>query len=421
MAGVGLCLALLVQFAVLSVGFIQDTPGGLEHYVLRPDFIVSVTGAEMLLRGEGTHLYDEAAQRVVEESVLREGGIGGPVRLLGYNHPPFVSVIVAALRLLGLPYSTIFLLWTFLRLAAFALALWMLSRAWAISGVSRLLCALVAFAFYPVVVSLQVGQPTAFVVLGWAAGSAALRMGKERSAGVWLSLVALKPQHLPVILLALAVMRRWKALAAFAITAGIATIAVMPFAGWDWPFHYVQLLLKQAAQPPNVVIDPAMMQNWRGFFMRVLNFSPSARTYAILATIFTIIAVAVVWWLATRRPNRQHPRSALSPQPSVLSTPLWAFTLCAALLASYHLLYPDLALAIVPGWIIARMALSRPVSDPARWLWLGWLWIGWTLGFVVNYQTIQVALAPAWLAITAVCLLVPAFAGRRRIAVGSRQ
>ena len=310
------------------------------------------------------------------------------------------------------PYSAIFILWTALRVAALVAALWLLSRAWPIRGVSGLLCALLALAFYPVVVSLQVGQPTALVLLGWAGGSAALRLGNERSAGIWLTLAIVKPQHLPVILLALVITRRWKALATSAVVVGLASIAVMPFAGWDWPLRFLSLLIKQATQAPNVVIDPAMMQNWRVFFMRVLNFSPSAPTYAAIAILLTIVAVPIAWWYAARRSGLTL-NVPLSPQSSVLYTKLWAFTLCASLLASYHLLYPDLALAIVPGWIIAHMALSRSVRDPTRWLWLGWLWIGWTLGFVVNYQTIQVALAPAWLAITVVSLLVSAFGGRR--------
>lgn len=418
--GIGACLALLVQYLVMSVGFVRDTPGGLPGYVLRPDFIVTVTGAEMLLHGDGTRLYDEEAQRLAEVRALREAG-RDTSRLLGFNHPPFAAIVVAVLRLAGLPYSAIFLVWTLLRLAAIVVGLWALSRAWPVPGASGVLCALVALTFYPVVVSLQVGQTTPFVLLGWAVGSAALRLGNDRAGGVWLALAALKPQHLPLLLLALLVMRRWRALRAFAVTVGAAVLLAMPFTGWDWPWHYGELLIRQATQAPNVVIDPAMMQNWRGFFMRVLNFAPGAALYAAIASIVTVLGVIAVWYKVqsskfkvqgspTQESLGELRASAVSNSPlatrySLLPTNLWAFTLCAAMLASYHLLYPDLALAVVPGWIIAAMALARPVSNPARWAWLGWLWVGWCLGFIVNYQSIVVALAPAWLAITALCLV----------------
>ena len=407
--GIIASLALLAQFAVMSVGFVRDTPGGLSRYVLRPDFIVSVTGAELLLHGDGALLYDEGSQKLAEERALREAGVSvDPNRLLGFNHPPFAAIVVAGLRLTGLSYSDVFLLWTALRLAALALALWALSRAWPMRGPSKWLCVLLALTFYPVIVGLQVGQTTTFVLLGLAAGSAALRLGRDGAAGAWLALVALKPQHLPVLLIALAVMGRWRALRVFALTVAAMTVAAGPFAGWDWPLGFIKLLIKQATQPPNIVIDPAMMQNWRGFFTRVLNFNSNAALYAALASIVTVLAVATLWW----RYQAKHRSEVVSSNLSTFRSPrspldsrLWAFTLCAAMLASYHLLYPDVALAVVPGWIIAALALARPVGDPARWAWLGLLWVGWCLGFLVNYQSIAVAYAPLWLAVTAVCLV----------------
>jgi hypothetical protein len=439
--GIAACLALLVQYGIMTVGFVRETPGGFPRYVLRPDFIVSVTGAEILLHVDGPRLYDEGAQRVAEERVLRQAGVSVQSdRLLGFNHPPFAALVVAGLRLLGLSYSAIFLVWTVVRLVAIAAAIWALSQAWPIRGPRGVLCALLALTFYPLIVSLQVGQTTAFVLLGWAAGSAALRLGNDRAAGAWLALAAFKPQYLPVLLIALAVMRRWQALGAFALTVGAMTVLAMPFAGWDWPYHYGELLLRQATQPPNVVIDPSMMQNWRGFFMRILNFDARAALYAMIASAVTVLAVIAVWWHYVRRQKAegrkqkardgyidvttieevdgnsidpslqkskiQNPKSKIS-----LDSRLWAFTLCAAMLASYHLLYPDVTLVIVPGWVIAVLALSRPVSNPIRWAWLGWLWIGWALGFLVNYPSIAVAYAPLWLAITAVGLVV----GRRTI------
>jgi hypothetical protein len=424
--GIAACLALLVQYGIMTVGFVRETPGGFPRYVLRPDFIVSVTGAEILLHGDGPRLYDEGAQRIVEERVLREVGVSvQPDRLLGFNHPPFAALVVAGLRLIGLSYSAIFLVWTVVRLVAIAAALWALSRAWPIRGPRGVLCVLLALTFYPLIVSLQVGQTTAFVLLGWAAGSTAFRLGNDRAAGAWLALAAFKPQYLPVLLIALAVMRRWQALGAFALTVGAMTLLAMPFAGWDWPYHYGELLLRQATQPPNVVIDPAMMQNWRGFFMRLLNFDARAALYAMIASAVTVLAVIGIWWHYVRRQKAEGSgqKADVTPYDSALRTPhsalnsrLWAFTLCAAMLASYHLLYPDVALAIVPGWVIMAIALAQPVSNPTRWVWLGWLWVGWALGFLVNYHSIAVAYAPLWLAITAVGLVV----GRRTTDDGRR-
>ena len=420
-AGVALCVALVVQYLLLSTHFMQSTPGGLRNYVLRPDFIIQITASEILLRGDPSRLYDEQTQRQVQLAVLHTAGLDlDPARVLPFNHPPFEAFLVAGLRAIGLPYEGVFIAWTVLRLLAIGAGLWALAWGWPIRGASGVLCALAALTFYPVAMGLQVGQSSALVFLGWALMSAALLKGRTGWVGVGLALAALKPQFLPVVLLALVLLRQWRALAVFGAVVAGAIVLTMPVVGWDWPVRYATLLLELAGRAPNPVIDPAMMQNWRGFFMRVLNFHPQYSLYAALATSLSIAAItaAWLWWLRFTRGSSGYSGANRRGNGDAYSTPawsaLWACTLWVGLLCSFHLLYPDLVLAIVPAWIMAALALARPAHAPTRWLWLGWLWVGWWLGYIVNYHSIVVALAPLWMAVTVPALLKSAIASTSR-------
>ena len=186
---------------------------------------------------------------------------------------------------------------------------------------------------------MLVGQVTPLVFLGWAVGSAALRQGYDGWVGAALALTLCKPQYAPVVLLAILLQRRGRALLAFA-GAGAAAYAISaPFAGADWPGRYAGFLLRLALQPPNDAIDPAMMQNWRGLFQRWLGGTDATLPLTMLAVALSVVALAALWrWVAARADPAAWDRA-------------WACTLLVGLLTSFHLLYPDLALAIAPAWI----------------------------------------------------------------------
>ncbi|HMA33983.1 MAG TPA: glycosyltransferase family 87 protein [Chloroflexia bacterium] len=386
--GSGLCLGLLVAYGLLAAMQIQKA-GGLEPYVRKTDFLSVLTGAAILVQGRPQQLYDEPAQAAAQAGLLRESGVT-PRYLLYYNHPPFEALISALLWRWGLSAGAIFGVWTGLSLLAIIASLAALHWGWPVPGPGAPVLTLAAAAFFPLAASLLLGQNSALVLLGWAGGSAALARGYPGWAGVGFALATIKPQAMPVILLALVLGRYGRALATYLGTLALAVGLTLPILGGDWPLRYGTLLVQTAIRPADPVIDPATMQNWRGLFTQLLGPGLPALEFTIGATLLTLAGWGLVWWRGGRTP----------PPPGPIGSgqgawnDLWALTLVVALLVNPHLQLHDLALALVPGWILGGAAAAR--ADRRRALWLG---VGWVLGLLALYRSLP--LTVVWLAGTA--------------------
>jgi hypothetical protein len=384
--GVVALALLLTQYARITSDVTQGA-AGLARFIVRPDFIIDLTGATILLDGRAALLYDEPTQQTTQTALLQAAQFPAP-RLLPFNHPPFEALLIAGLRRTGLSFSEVWALWTVLRLGAIGAGLLALRWAWPARGAGGALRTLGALTFYPLFTGVLVGQVTPIIFLSWAAGSAALRRGYNGWAGAAFALTICKPQYASVVLLALLAQGRGRALLTFGGVAGGAYALSAPFAGADWPARYAGLVLDLAGRPPNDAIDPAMMQNWRGLFQRWLAGSDATLPVTLLAVGLSLVALVAMW-------RRIAPEDGAAIDGAVWDC-AWACTLLVGLLTSFHLLYPDLTLAIAPAWIVAAGAAQARGALPRLWLWLGW-----ALGFVVNFQSLVLTAAPLWMAATA--------------------
>jgi hypothetical protein len=393
--GIALCLALVVAYAFMAFNLVRNPQtGGPEGYVRQTDFLIVLTGSAVLAEGHPQALYDEQAQTAAQARLLRAVG-REPLRLLPFNHPPFEALLTRLLQLAGLTAPGIFALWTVLSCVAIGLALVALRWAWPVSGQPGLLLTLAALTFFPLTGALLLGQSTPLILLGWAAGSAALRRGYDGWAGVALALAAIKPQAVPVLLLALLLMRRWRTLLTWTVTIGAAVLAAMPFLGLDWPVRYLRFVLAVAAWPPSPALDPAFMQNWRGLFIRLLGDGSLAGGLAVAATVLSLALVALIW----AGPGAARAAGWRPGTPGWDRR--WAMTLFIALLVNPHLLPHDLTPGLVPVWILAAALL--PAAPRAG---IAWLWAGWVAGFAAMlYSNFPLSPAVLWLIVSVALLL----------------
>ncbi len=337
-------LAGLIVLELAAWALLVDYMGGPLPYVLRSDFMPTISAAELIRAGQD--VYDPERQRISQDAVLGEHADVWEVDvLIPYNRTPFEALLIVPFT--SLPYPVIYLGWTVVSVCAFALALALLYRE--MPAPRGWLLALGVSAFYPVCRVLVMGQSSHLVLLGLCGTFVYLRRGREAPAGAALCLVALKPQTLPVLLVLLLLERRWRALASFAVLGSIATVAVMPVLGVDWPLRFLRFLLLAASWSESTVIDPAAMPSFRGLLTVALG--AGSPIVLPLLGILTFTSFGFLAW-ARRR----------------LSWDLtWALAGLVAVLTSFHLNVYDILLLTLPAWIIGVHALRGEL--PRVWLY----------------------------------------------------
>src|SRR5439155_17741075 len=113
--------------------------------------------------------------------------------------------------------------------------------------------------------------------------------------------------------------------------------------GADWPLRYLAYAAQVGGSPPDPVLDPAGMQNWRGLTTHLLGDTPAAGV-ATLVLAGGSLALLGWAWLGAGRGQWQPGTAAWDRR--------WIATLLVGLLLSTYLLPHDLALAVVPGWML---------------------------------------------------------------------
>ncbi|MFL5733745.1 MAG: glycosyltransferase family 87 protein [Chloroflexia bacterium] len=352
-------LAPLIPLALLLIYFVKGAQevksiGGLEAMVRRADFVSTLTGALLIREGHGPSLYNLETQRDAQNEVLAGYNHVDLGNMLPYNHLPFEALFITPL--VALPYPLVFGLWTLLMALAVWLSLRTMQRALPMPGAVLPIAVLVAISYQPLFRSFMLGQNSPLVLLGLCGTYAAIRRGQDGLAGAALLLVALKPQILPIVLLALLLQRHWRALATFLGLLAALCIAVMLVLSPAWPLDYARLLLGVSNWSDTGAIDPAIMHNWRGFATNLFaSWAPSAVTPVFLALTLASAALLVYFALMIGGKTLGTRYSVLGTQHNDL---FWALTGILAVLTSLHLNPHDLTLLIFPAWILGAYVVS---------------------------------------------------------------
>jgi hypothetical protein len=392
--GRGLGLGIAAVYVLMAAILLQQADS-LDRYAIKTDYVTTLTGAEIVLAGNATQLYNRETQAAVQPRLLQEVGYG-TAPLVPFIHSPLERVLVVPVRALGLSYGASFAVWTALNLLALAGAVWALGWGWSLGPRLNLIGALGVVTFFPLYEALLTGQTAALMLLGGGLGGAALRRRYDGWAGVGFAIALVKPQALLLVLLVLFALRRWRALAAFAATAGGLLVVSVLLLGLNWPLDYLRLALSVGGYPHDIVLDPLLMQNWRGQASLLLGDNATANTVATGLSLVSLVALALLWW-GRDRARWQPATPAWSRR--------WAGTLLIAMLTVPYLLPPDFALAIVPGWILAYLAVERQQRGLGLWVGAGWLVGLAMLSGPVRPLGIPIMLTVLWMVITVGWLL----------------
>jgi hypothetical protein len=217
-------------------------------------------------------------------------------------------------------------------------------------GIGRTRAAIIFFTTLPALQAFLLGQPVLFLAVAMAESYLALRKGADFRGGVWLGLLALKPQYGLLLGLFLVWKQRWQAVAGAAFGVGAVLVLSALAAGPTSILDYAN-----AVSAMGDIRDPyaasAEMVNWRSL---IVNARPSiGNTSGVLAfAVLSILTVAAVAW-ATR--GRWRTGSvALEWQLLAVTT--------ATFLVSYHSHMHGLTLLTVPLAAMWSLSAREPIA-----------------------------------------------------------
>jgi len=344
-------LGLLALFGILyvTVGATQRERFGCWYY--GGDFIAFYSSARLILAGEGPAIYHRQALEAFQQSLLREAGSACdygymPMKYLGAALTPFLPVAL-------LPLHWAFAAWSVLTLALASFALWRLAHVSQIRAWPLWLWALGSPYVY---LGLMVGQVHGLLLVIVTEFAIALREDRQRRAGFWVSLLLVKPQFAPLVILFLVWKRQWQAVIAASAGGLMFLLASVLIVGPEGLKAYSGALLTLRDDGLTTGAAAIAMTNWRALgvdLARIFGLNGSLAIMLLLSAA-TLAAVFLRWR-----------RRAWESLGEVERDSLMLGVTIAALLVGFHTHVHSDVLMIAPALLLLGAAVHRKEDAPS--------------------------------------------------------
>ena len=284
---------LLINISLIAINAGIWIIAARQKLFVAADFTSFYTGYYMVRVGDGANLYDMAAQARYQEQFM--GGLIFEGGVLLFANPPFVAIIFSPLSLL--PLGTAFYLWTIVQLILLIWMLYSITRLishW--NRHERLLLITTILAFWPLTNTFLLGQFSLLILLGLLQMYMAIRHSRLGKAGLWLVLLTIKPQTLPIPGMIVLNKRNWHG----AITTAISGIAIIIFSsiflGIGTWIQYIQVLPTISNNFGKFGFIPDIQYTLRGLLTNILGYSQASIINIISISVF-IGGIVFVWLL----------------------------------------------------------------------------------------------------------------------------
>jgi hypothetical protein len=241
-----------------------------------------------------------------------------------------------------------------------------------------LTCALLAF--YPVFCAVNNGQTSILLTVAVLGVYRSTERSRPWTAGAWISVLSIKPQLVPMVLIYLAARRRWQAIACASLILVTLVALTTAWLGLSVWFDYVR-------QVRHLEVfwgtgTPGYMLNVRGALTRVMaGDQHDIDTIAYAVWVFAMALIAIV--LAHRRVDR-----ALDARST------YALVVAVALLTNPHLFVQDAVIWAVP---LVLHAATR--SESEDWPTFALFALSWPVLFsAIRLLDAQSGRSAMWLA-----------------------
>lgn len=299
--------------------------------------------------------YDLATLGTYSQPLVVSHAADGAPRTYGpLLYPPILLPLAAPLSLLPAPAA--FLLWTALNMLPSLYVLWEIAGRFSGGPLERGARAALLLTFLPLGIGLYVGQPVGLYLLSLYEAYRALERGDDFRAGLWLGLLAIKPQYAAVLAFVFLCKRRWRALGGLVLVGVVAATSSIVIAGPDGVRAYLASSQYFAGfRDVDVTVFPRAMISWRGL---VANALPPEATEAqgylvtMMLSVLTLATVPLVW------------RGPWQPRSPTFAARLLA-TLLVTMLVSFHNHVHGAALLVVPGVLFAAQGIGPRLTQAA--------------------------------------------------------
>lgn len=350
-AASSLSIVILVCCAGVGLAAIFLAQAGGRIYLSGLDYRVYLTAGRMALDGTGANFYDLPAQFATQRELWPE--MTRQSQLLPFLAPPFVAVLFAPLS--ALPLFAGYCVLTALNVVL----LWLIARGiieeLKLEGRARLAALAMLLTFAPIIFTIMQGQVSLLLVLAFWQSWRAAKNGNDWGAGVWFSLLLIRPQLAILPLLIFATKARWKLLGGFALGAAILGAISLALVGWDGLMNYQTLLAAASNWEQIYGVKPQQMQTGRGF-LHALFATDHAAAIRFPWLLGIGAALAALLWHWRGAWQNQAPRFERQ----------WAVSGLVALLCCPYLYSHDLSLLAMCGFLVFRAAQNESSPQIAR-------------------------------------------------------
>ncbi len=310
------------------------------------DFGVFYAASQMYLHEAPEKLYDLNLQAATEKRLFRIPDDQVAKRVLPYNHLPYEIVLWLPLTRLSAERAA--WVWRLASLGLLFFAVWLFGRTFPMQRDTKQLF-FIALAFFPVPFCLMTGQDTLVTLAILAVSLWLLQDGRNALAGFVLGLGLFKLQLILPIIGIFFLLRCWRLIAGFAVSAAAVLGASTLMVGVRGMNSLLHLWL-QGETGGVACINPVTMPNIRGLLSCLPGLSSHAVSVATLLISIVLLLVAV-----------RQARGAPS------TTHLFAMALCFVVLVSFHTNLYDLALLIFPALLLLDgCGDTKPLSWTTR-------------------------------------------------------
>jgi hypothetical protein len=338
---VGLLLSGVLTLPIATFGLAQlaaTTFRQLNGPAETVDFVAFYAAGRLVLDQPGS-LYDSAAWEKLQ-SVMH----AGPALVLQFWNPPHTALLMAPLAML--PFGVAYLVWLVVNLTCLGGACYLLAPR-PTRAATWLGWLVVLPLFLPVQLGLIMGQLSFALLFGFAVF---VRLADWR--GPWRQAAALlawttKPQLMPVLLLSLVCMRRWRTLALLCGLPVVLSLPVLLVGGGSVVLDYVKLAGGAGSGVLTAeAVDLGSGHSILGLAQWLLGPGWTATALAALGSVGVCLLVGSMWRTGVHADARRFLQLALLP--------------VAAFVISPHVLAYDAVTWLASAWLVLTFAAERP-------------------------------------------------------------